>query len=59
MCAKLAMGYTEAHRILNAAHKRHNNRAKKIPQRVYFCPECKQWHLTSQKHERMETKTWK
>ena len=59
MCAKIAMAYAEAHRLLNVAHGRHNNRAKKIPQRVYYCEECKAWHLTSQKHEGKDVKTWK
>lgn len=46
MCAKIPYGYKEAHRRVNAAHS-HENRGRKIPKRVYFCEECRQWHLTS------------
>jgi hypothetical protein len=46
MCDKVPYGYAEAHRLINVAHC-HHHRGRKIPKRVYYCEECRQWHLTS------------
>ena len=47
---KICYTKREAGNTLNGA-RHHGNRAKKIPQRKYFCKECGCFHLTSQKSE--------
>ena len=64
MCAKVAMGYREAHQTLNQIKSskdrgRNSGRRKKIPKRVYYCENCQAWHLTSSAHEYMEGREWK
>lgn len=49
MCAKLALPYREARRIINHAHKSHAG-MKKIPKREYYCERCQAYHLTSLSH---------
>ena len=52
MCSKIAYGYRAAHEALGWARGHHRSKyRKKIPKRAYYCEECKQWHLTSQKVE--------
>ncbi len=47
MCAKIAYGYRAAHEALQHARTHHPCKyPKRIPKRAYYCPECKQWHLT-------------
>jgi late competence protein required for DNA uptake (superfamily II DNA/RNA helicase) len=62
MCHKLAFSYKRAHEIANTCAERkkqrwkvercrrsNNKRLKKTPSRVYYCEECRSWHLTSNK----------
>jgi hypothetical protein len=50
MCGKVSFGYREAVKKLSRYHNGHHSlRIDKIPKRVYYCKECKAWHLTSQK----------
>ena len=48
---KICYTEREANEAINGA-RHHSNRAKKIPQRKYFCKKCGCYHLTSQKSEK-------
>lgn len=60
-CGKVGYsGHGEASRVVSAA-KKFGNRAhpcSKIPQRVYRCPECGMWHITSKKKKKGRRKNW-
>ena len=51
-CKKKSYSFAQAHRNINLAHSPNYEdikRARKIPQRAYYCQLCNTWHLTSRK----------
>ena len=48
MCEKIPYGYKQAHELLNRIRLSKSHTRKKIPKRVYYCKEHRQWHLTSE-----------
>lgn len=49
---KVCMNRRDAQGLLNRLRRRQNRRpcTNKIPSRVYQCPHCNRFHLTSKKH---------
>ncbi|CAK0774890.1 hypothetical protein CCP3SC15_5040001 [Gammaproteobacteria bacterium] len=46
---KRCMSFREAHQLINDVKSRNQrNHSKKIPKRVYRCPMCGTYHVTSQ-----------
>lgn len=53
-CEKISFdSFLEAQKVVNHAQGRKNNRrrAQKVPKRVYRCPDCGKFHLTSKKNK--------
>jgi len=56
MCEKLSFdSFYDGQKVVNVAtsigRKQNRHRATKKPKRVYLCPECGKYHLTSKKKE--------
>jgi len=58
-CSKITYSSAwQANLALHAIVRKHLTSGGKLPASVYACPECKAWHLTSQKAHG-KAKKWK